>query len=96
VGEADIQKFAWTPGWDSPLADNRLQLHATPRWQGYADFVADRRWFRVSTGIYILALCLLIVLQNIACLDCSGDCSLPKNTCSCGKFENLLGRDDGN
>ena len=51
AGKDDIQNFAWTPGVDSPLADRTLQVHATPRWQGYADFVAERRWFRVSTGI---------------------------------------------
>jgi hypothetical protein len=96
AGKDDIQNFAWTPGVDSPLADRTLQVHATPRWQGYADFVAERRWFRVSTGIYILTLCLLMVLQNIACLDFSGDFSLPENTCPRGKFEHLLGRDDRN
>jgi hypothetical protein len=49
TGEDDLRNFAWTSGWNSALADRRLQLHAAPRWYGYSGFVAERRWFRVST-----------------------------------------------
>jgi hypothetical protein len=48
TGDVDLRKFAWTSGWDISSVDRRLQLHATPRWPGYARFVAERRWFRVS------------------------------------------------